>query len=132
MTDGLCAAVERQAILYMPRKSGSVLYDHLSKIEEATGKWPEEYKILEPPAGSEFIWDTFWELRNHTKSGFSGPESISFLELDAWQRIRDFRLGNWIVDTILAMDGAYMRQWRKQDKSNGDRHNNSGNRNRRK
>lgn len=101
-------------MLYRPLKDNKTLFEHLAKAEDSTGIWPEEYEPIDPPEEAEFVWEIFWELRNHTKSGFSGPESLSFLELAAWQRIRGFELDPPVIDMILAMDSAYLTEWHKE------------------
>lgn len=111
--------MERQVALFHPRKDGSTLYQNCRQVEKQLGYWPEIYAPIEPPEDYGFVWQIFWELREHCKSGFSGPESLGFFELDAWQRVRGFRLGNHVVDLIMAMDAAYMSEWRRQDKKNG-------------
>lgn len=85
-----------------------MLYTHLEQVEKATGKWPEEYAPLPPPEWTEHIWEVFWELRSHAKAGFSGPEHLSFLEIDAWERVRGIRLEPFVLDMILQMDAAFM------------------------
>lgn len=75
------------------------------------GIWPKDYEPIPPPDEASGIWDLFWELRQTTQAGFSGVNRISFLELDAWQRVRGCRLGNFIVDIILKMDQAYVSKW---------------------
>lgn len=104
-------------MLFRPRKDNTTLWQHCRQVFRSIGKWPAGYEPIEPPEDMRFIWEIFWEMRNHSKGGFNGPEVLSFPEIDAWERIRGFRLDNWVVDMILAMDLAYMRKW--QEKSNG-------------
>lgn len=110
--------MERQLLLHRPRgkkgKGGS-LFEHLQQAIQTPEQWPKEYLPIGPPEGFRHVWDIFWELRSHSKSGFSGPENISFADLDAWQRVRGERLGNNYVDMILAMDSAYMAEWARQE-----------------
>lgn len=114
----MCEAVERQVLLSKPREDGSCLFDHLEQIEKSTGKWPEQYEPPNPPEDTEYLWDLYWELRNASRSGFSGPEKLSFLELDAWQRLRGHKLDNLTIDILLKMDSAYMAEWSKDQKKN--------------
>lgn len=97
-------------MLTKPGKNGSTLYDQLAQVEKTTGKWPAEYEPLSPPEGTEHIWQTFWELRDTARMGFSGPERLSFFDLDAWMRVRDLKLPGWFIDMIMAMDMAYMNE----------------------
>lgn len=82
----------------------------MAQVEKSTGIWPADYLPIELPAEAEFVWEVFWEIRRGIKSGFGGAEAMGFMEIDAWQRVRSFRLGNQIVDMLLAMDAAYMRE----------------------
>lgn len=52
-------------------------------------------------------------------SGMSGPERVGFVDMQAWQNVRGWRLGNVVVDMILRMDSAYMAEWHRQDKKKG-------------
>ena len=119
MTDGLCLAVERQVLLTRPKKDGTTLYDHLKQVEKVKGTWPEQYLPLPPPEGTEHVWDVFWELRSRAAVGFNGPEGISFLEIDAWERVRALRLEQFFVDMILRMDAAYMAEWYRKQRTGG-------------
>lgn len=90
----------------------------MAQVAETTGNWPQEYRPIEPPEHTGFVWEVFWELRRSVKAGFGGGECIGFMEIDAWQRVRDFRLGNFIVDMLLAMDRAYLAEVNKPDRKN--------------
>ena len=85
-----------------------MLFEHLQQVEKATGKWPKDYEPLPPPEGTEHIWNIFWELRGCSAAGFGGPNRITFVDIDAWGRVRSTKLENFIVDIILRMDTAYM------------------------
>lgn len=86
-------------------------------MEKATGKWPQDYLPIDPPEQAEFVWDVFWEMRGSAKGGFGGAEPLGFGDIDAWERVRDFRLGNFVANMLLAMDKAYLREWHKEGRS---------------
>ena len=100
-----------------PRKDGKPLYEHLAKAAESLGEWPKGFEPIDPPEEAEFVWKIFWELRERGKSGFAGAEALGFMELDAWQRVRGVELAGPVVDMILAMDGAYLAEWRREEDS---------------
>ena len=60
-----------------------------------------------PPA-LEHLWAWFWQLRTANPSAGFGPAPLSFGEMDAWQRVTGNRLEPWHVDTLLAMDAAFL------------------------
>lgn len=101
-------------VLTRPRKDGSDLYTHLEQAAESMGFWPKEYEPIPPPDGTEFVWDTFWELRNSAPTGFNGPMRLSFSDFDCWQRVRDYRLSNLVIDMFLQMDAVYLDEWYKK------------------
>lgn len=102
--------------LSRPRKDGSDLYSHLEQVASATGSWPKEYEPVPPPEGTEFIWETFWEIRNCSPIGFNGPGRITFADLDCWQRVRGFSLSNLVIDMFLQMDATYLEEWYRNKK----------------
>ena len=106
--------MERHVVLSRPHKDGKTLFDHLEQAAKALGFWPQDYEPIPPPDGSQFVWEIFWELRNAAAQGFSGPMRLCFNDLAAWQQVRGVRLGNFVVDMLLAMDAAYMAEWNKK------------------
>lgn len=107
--------MERYVILHRPNKDGKSLYDHFMQLEESTGIWPDEYAPLDPPDGAEFIWDTYWELRNSASTGFNGPAKLNFSDFDAWERVREIKLSNDVIDAFLQMDATYITEWYRED-----------------
>lgn len=107
----MCDAVRRHVLLTKPRKDGSTLHDHLDQAEKSGIPWPEEYTPLPPPQGLEHVWNIFWELRSTCGQGVGfGPTRISYLELDAWQRVTKSDLSQQELDCIVAMDSAYLAE----------------------
>lgn len=102
-------------LLHRPDKKGECLYNHFEIVEESTGIWPKGYEPIEPPEGAEFIWDTYWELRNTTPTGFTGPVRLSFSDFAAWERVRGTRLTNDVIDAFLRMDATYINEWYRED-----------------
>ena len=85
------------------------MFDHCEQVERSTGKWPSGYEPLPPPDVAEHIWQVYWELRAASHVGFSGPCHISFIEIDAWERVRGIRLEPFVLDLLMQMDGAYLK-----------------------
>lgn len=85
--------------------------DHLKAFERATGKVHPRIAEAPPlPKGCELVLRDFLDLHgSRTSTGF-GPARISFLELDAWQRVNGVTLEAWEIDAIRAADDAYLAQ----------------------
>ncbi len=37
-----------------------------------------------------------------------GPSAITYLDIDAWCRLRRIRLAGWELETLVALDGAWL------------------------
>ena len=84
------------------------LREHLLAHERQTG---DRHELLdhEPlPAGCAPLWRDFMELHNARSWGDGGPKPVSFVELDAWQRVRGVRLAAWEIAAVKAGDRAYL------------------------
>lgn len=60
------------------------------------------------PDAAEYLWSWFLDLHRARGSGGMGPSTISYLDIDAWCRLRRIRLAVWELDVLLALDGAWM------------------------
>lgn len=56
------------------------------------------------PQGSGFIWSVFLELCATRSLGMMGANPITYLEIEAYQRLTELRLTPVEVRTILALD----------------------------
>ena len=90
----------------MRRHGGASLNDHFASVARQTGK-----KMPEPPAlppEVRHLWHTFLELhRTRPSSGF-GPSAITFVEMDAWQRLMRMPLEVWEVGAIRQLDDVWI------------------------
>ena len=87
------------------RHNGASLNDHFAAVARQTGR-----KMPEPPAlppEARHLWQTFLELHRTRPSGF-GASAITFTEIDAWQRLKRTPLDVWEVDSICALDDAFL------------------------
>lgn len=113
-----------QTALYAPQPDGSTLAEFGASIQEQTGSWPED--IPEPPdipPALEHLWAWFWQLRTANPSAGFGPAPLSFGEMDAWQRVTGNRLEPWHVDTLLAIDAAFLAAQPKKRAGGGGKTN---------
>lgn len=85
------------------------LREHLLTAQRRTG---EVHPMLadgpRPPAGCGPLWRDFMELHNSRSWGEGGPKPISFVELDAWQRVRGVRLAAWEIAAVRAADAGFL------------------------
>jgi len=61
------------------------------------------------PAGSEILWGWFLDLNQTRSFGFSGPNAITYSEIDAYARLTGAPIGPRHVAALMAMDAAYLR-----------------------
>ena len=93
------------------------LREHLLAHERITG---DRHALLDHaplPDGCSVLWRDFMELHNARSFGMGGPAPVSFVELDAWQRVRGVVLAPWEIAAIKAGDAAYMRVHAKTRKA---------------
>jgi hypothetical protein len=105
-------------MLNEPEEDGAPLLDHLLAIERQTGKRPQI--LLDAPRlpdGCEEVWRIFNELHSCRGNYGFGPCKISFVDLDAWQRVTGVRLLGWEVDAIRRADKAFISRWAESNKA---------------
>lgn len=83
--------------------------EHYKAIERMTGKpHPRLADAPRLPEGCEALWTWFNELHGSRGSNGFGPSRISFVDIDAWQRVTGLRLAPWELDAIRRADNAYL------------------------
>ena len=91
-------------------KGGSVL-EHLLAAQAQTGQTPQA--LLDAPAcpdGCEELWHIFDELHG-CRSWANGPGRITYMDLDAFQRVTGLTLHRWEIEAIRRADNAYLEQY---------------------
>lgn len=58
--------------------------------------------------GGFYLLQWFWRLRNRNKSGFNGPDPVSWEALDAWVRLSGDNPEPWEINVLEALDDAYV------------------------
>lgn len=64
------------------------------------------------------MWDWFWALSARRRSG---PESITFGEIDAWQRLTGTPIRPEEVEMLLQMDNAFLAEVRSEQDAMAER-----------
>lgn len=78
--------------------------------QERTGR--EHERVANAPAlpvACTQLWQDFLELHHCRGTTGFGPSRISFVEIDAWQRVNGVRLPFWQIRAIRSADDAYIR-----------------------
>lgn len=86
------------------------LRDHLEAVERVTGERPPELDGPECPAGGEYLWSWFTQLRNRQNGGLVGPQRVTWQEADAWSRMTRTDVAPWEIEIIFAVDDLYVAQ----------------------
>lgn len=82
-------------------------------VQQQTGVTPQ--MLLDAPAlpeGCESLWDAFREL--HACRG-SGPQRITYLDIDAYQRVNGVRFAPWQLDAIRQADAAFLTDYAERN-----------------
>jgi hypothetical protein len=87
---------------------------------KGTRKADLEAELAGPPLPSclAYLWDIFCRLSSRRGSNGSGPNLITYIEIDAFQRVSGVRLNAWEVQTIEAFDRCWIAErYRVKDAS---------------
>lgn len=97
-----------------PDKNGVSLRQHLQVVEDQTGTTPAQ--LVAKDAGIfHYIFAHFCEVSAGRGSGF-GPCPLSWVEIDAWIRLRKLHLTIFEVDLIRLLDNNWLK-WVSEQKS---------------
>jgi hypothetical protein len=81
---------------------------------ERKGDWlraqalAEELKQPPLPPALEYIWSSFLRIRARKAAGEHGPEPISWLDFDAFNRLTRLRLTPWELRLLEELDSIYL------------------------
>ncbi|TAA11303.1 hypothetical protein EA658_16715 [Pseudoxanthomonas winnipegensis] len=75
--------------------------------------------IVVPVEGGH-LWRWFWDLSARRRSG---PEALSYAEISAWRAFGNKRIEPEEVETLVAMDDAYLRAVREEQAAARERAN---------
>ncbi|GAB1668161.1 hypothetical protein Mh1961_13810 [Mannheimia haemolytica] len=87
--------------------SESTLREHLQVIETQTGITPEELHNPEPSPAVAYLLGWFFELAMSRQSGMS-LNPISYVEIEAWNRLFSRHLEQWEIRAIKQLDMIYL------------------------
>lgn len=72
----------------------------------------------EAPPEVQYVLDWFYELSRQRKSG---PEPISWADIDAWARLRDVKPDQLEIEAILMLDATFISMIRQEQKDQQER-----------
>jgi len=73
------------------------------------------------PEGGEYLWQLFWRISNRRLSNQSGPQPISFSEMQAFSACTGVNLEPFETDAVIAMDDSYRAHLNREMKAIRDR-----------
>lgn len=92
---------------------GATLREHLQSAA-AQGQ-VDELLVAEPlPAAARPLWRVFMSIAGQRRSGGMGPSSLTFTDVEAYQRLYGVQFTPWELDTLFAIDAASLGAWMKQ------------------
>ena len=97
-----------------PGKDGHSLRDHL-QVAAKRGMHVPDLDPPDIPPGADVLLEIFWQLRRALRGNGFGVPGIGLHDLVAWQHLYRARLLPSEVDTLLAMDNAFIAALPKQD-----------------
>lgn len=79
-------------------------------MEKSTGRKPKELENpTEFPKPLSHVWSFFLELHSARTAGFSGPNPITFSEMEAWSKLTHQPINPFDVAVIKQIDNTYLR-----------------------
>lgn len=66
-----------------------------------------------PPA-VDHVWEWFWDLSSRRMSGESGPQPITYTEIESFKRATGILVTSEEVRMLVQMDAAYRSESRKE------------------
>lgn len=60
------------------------------------------------PPEAVHLWQAFRSLDAARGNNGFGPLPISFVDMDAWQRVMQYQLDPWEVEAVRMIDNAYL------------------------
>ena len=80
-----------------------------AKLEKVAAKGPRAKSLdVEIPKGALDAWELWLDLNNGRSVGF-GISTLSWLDIEAWSRIRDRKLTHTELELIRTIDRAFVQ-----------------------
>lgn len=101
-----------------PQADGASLREHYEALAERTGRSIAEIAgTPEIPEGCEMLWRDFTALSVARGSNGFSASRLTWLDIDAYQRVHGFRFEAWEIEAIRRMDMAFVAEAEKRKPS---------------
>jgi len=97
------------------QSDGRTLRQHLEDVEKMTGEthpMTKDKPVLPPECLP--TWRAFCSMSGRRSYGMNGPMPVSFLEMDAYQRVTGDTLRPWQIEAIERIDGIWLEEASKK------------------
>ena len=78
------------------------------RVAQVLAEVEAELTLPEFPKALAYLWRAYLRLRRRAPGGFSGPQPVSWLEIDAFARRSGLALAPWEIELIEALDNIYL------------------------
>ena len=111
----------------MPDDSGTTRRDSLMQVlqtaPENSGMYEAALSSLEEAPEIPFylthVWDWFWQIHKGRTYGMSGPNPLTWTDIESWRNILDIQINPLEVELIKEIDSAYLEYLAKKHKARG-------------
>lgn len=89
-------------------------------VWERTGKQPAmlaDAPVLPKACGQ--LWADFLSMHHRRAVGQFGPARLTYVEIDAWQRVKGVKLAAWEIGALEKADAAFMAEYASRVKPGG-------------
>jgi hypothetical protein len=91
-------------------KNGVTEREHLEQVRKQTGYAPEGLEnSTKFPNLLSHVWSFFLQLHQSRTMGFSGPNPITYSEMESWVNLTNNKLHPYDVGIIKRLDSLYMQ-----------------------
>lgn len=112
----MCQALKDVLRLDKKNDMGITRRDELEQVKKQTGESISELEYAEIPDCVNYLWQWFVELSSSRSSSGFGANPISYLEINAWDKLNMHWIRPWEVETIKRMDAIFLDFQRENSK----------------
>ena len=105
---------ENELALNEKQGDGGSLSHPLESEERQPGVTPEQLEPVPFPETLEYVWRDFLELNDARTSNGYTVNPISYLELDAWNRLMNKQVTAQEISIMKQLDSVFMSHYQKQ------------------